>query len=269
MDAVVTADPPVAAPTVRMTVAYHGRGYHGFAPQRGVITVGGALLEALNHVLKSPVRVAVAGRTDTGVHAWGQVVSFTPPDPDAVDPAVVRRRLNALLAPAIVVRAVEWARPGFDARRSALARSYRYTVLNRPTPDPFLADRTWHVADPLDLPALRTACDPLVGEHDFASFCRMPRGVEGASLVRRVHTAAWVDLGDDLLRFDIRASSFCQQMVRAVVGTMVPMGAGRRSPGEMAAILRARQRAVAERVAPPHGLCLWSVEYPDDDAGGG
>jgi tRNA pseudouridine38-40 synthase len=146
--------------------------------------------------------------------------------------------------------------------RSAIARRYRYTVLNRPVPDPFLAAFSWHVPDPLDLAALRLACDPLIGEHDFTSFCRLPRGVPGYSLLRRVTDARWLELGDGLLRFEIEASSFCQQMVRAVVGTMVAIGVGRRRAGEMAGILRARNRAAADRVAPPGGLCLWSVTYP-------
>jgi tRNA pseudouridine38-40 synthase len=154
------------------------------------------------------------------------------------------------------------APPDFDARRSALSRSYRYTILNRPVPDPFLAATTWHVEEPLDVAAMRLACDPLIGEHDFTSFCRPPRGAVTYSMVRRVLDARWIVLEDGLLRFDIEASSFCQQMVRAVVGTMVAMGGGRRRAGDMASILRARTRAAADRVAPPHGLCLWSVEYP-------
>ncbi|MDQ4068112.1 MAG: tRNA pseudouridine(38-40) synthase TruA, partial [Actinomycetota bacterium] len=115
----------------------------------------------------------------------------------------------------------------------------------------------------LDLSVLRLACDPLIGEHDFSSFCRVPRRIPDASMVRVVHDARWRDLGDGLLRFDIDASSFCQQMVRAIVGTMVPMGAGRHRAGEMAGILRARDRARANRVAPARGLCLWEVVYPD------
>ncbi|MDP1807158.1 MAG: hypothetical protein Q8K72_18420, partial [Acidimicrobiales bacterium] len=124
---------------------------------------------------------------------------------------------------------------------------------------------TWHVPEPLDIAALRLACDPLIGEHDFTSFCRVPRRIPDASLSRRVDDARWLDLGDGLLRFDIDASSFCQQMVRALVGTMVPMGMGKQRPGEMAGILRARDRSTANRVAPARGLCLWEVVYPDSD----
>jgi tRNA pseudouridine38-40 synthase len=192
------------------------------------------------------------------------VVSFDAVDP-AVDLVAVQRHLNSMLGPAIVVRAAEVAPEGFNARRSALARRYRYTVLNRPVPDPFLAATTWHVPEPLDLAVLRLACDPIIGEHDFSSFCRVPHRIPDASLVRLVYDARWHDIGDGILRFDIGATSFCQQMVRALVGTMVPAGLGRRRAGEMTGILRARTRAGSERLAPARGLCLWEVVYPPDD----
>ncbi len=244
-----------------MTVAYDGRRFHGFAAQSEVRTVGGTLAMAIEKALQAPVELTVAGRTDTGVHAWGQVVSFDAPE--GVDTERLQDSLNRSLAPAVVVRSVEVAPPGFDARRWARGRLYRYTVFNNRVPNPFLAATAWHVPEPLDLAAMRLACDPLIGEHDFASFCRVPRGAADYSLVRRVTEARWLDLGDGLLRFEIEASSFCQQMVRAIVGTMVAMGVGRRKAGEMAGILRARRRAAADRVAPPGGLCLWSVTYPE------
>ena len=247
---------------VRMTIAYDGTNFHGYAENRGVRTVAGDLGDALATVLRHPVLMHVAGRTDAGVHAWGQVVSFDAEDGD-VDLPGLQRHLNSMLGPAIVVREASTTWPGFDARRWALARRYRYTVLNRPVPDPFLARTTWHVPEPLDIAALRLACDPLIGEHDFTSFCRVPRRIPDASLCRRVDDARWLDLGDGLLRFDIDASSFCQQMVRALVGTMVPMGAGRQKAGEMASILRGRDRGLANRVAPARGLCLWEVVYPE------
>ncbi len=245
-----------------MTVAYDGSAFHGFAENLNVRTVGGDLAGALRTVLRHPVNLIVAGRTDRGVHAWGQVVTFDAEDP-AVDLVSLQRHLNSMLGPAIVIRDAQVAPDWFNARRSALARRYRYTVLNRPVPDPFLAATTWHVPEPLDIGALRLACDPLIGEHDFSSFCRVPKRIPDASLRRRVDDARWLELGDGLLRFDIGASSFCQQMVRALVGTMVPMGAGRQRAGEMSSILRARDRGMADRVAPARGLCLWEVVYPD------
>jgi tRNA pseudouridine38-40 synthase len=248
---------------VRMTVAYDGRSFAGFAPQPNAVTVGGALVAALQRALRleEPPELGMAGRTDAGVHGWGQVVSFDAPA-DGLDLERLQRSVNSQLAPRVVAREVGSAPPDFHARHSALSRRYRYTVLNRPVPDPFLAATSWHVADPVDLAALRLACDPLLGEHDFTSFCRAPRGVERYSLVRRVSDARWIDVGEGVLRFEIEASSFCQQMVRAVVGTMILMGTGRRRAGEMRTILLRKERAAAGRVAPAHGLCLWSVTYP-------
>jgi tRNA pseudouridine38-40 synthase len=164
------------------------------------------------------------------------------------------------LAPAIVVRRAGVVPAGFDARRSATGRRYRYTVLNRPVPDPFLAATSWHVARPLDRRAMQLACDPLYGEHDFSSFCRRPPN-PGGSLVRRVRDADWIDGDDGIVCFEIEASSFCQQMVRALVGTMVDIGLGKRRAGEMSGILRAGNRAAAGQLAPPHGLCLREVTY--------
>lgn len=253
---------PEPAVRLRLTVAYDGRGFRGFAAQPGVKTVGGALIDALQKVLGHPVQLTCAGRTDAGVHGWGQVVSFDAAA-DGLDLEKLRRSVTKLCAPAIVVREAAIAPAGFDARRWATARAYRYTVLNRVVPDPFLAATSWHVEEPLELSAMRLACDPIIGEHDFGSFCRVPRGVDSFSMVRRVHEARWLDLGDDVLRFEIEASSFCQQMVRALVGFMVEVGRGNRRAGEMAGVLRARDRSMAAHLAPPHGLCLWSVTYGD------
>jgi len=156
------------------------------------------------------------------------------------------------------VRSASVAPAGFDPRRAATGRGYRYTVLNRPVPDPWLADTAWWVPAPLDLRTMRAGSDPLLGEHDFSSFCRKQGD---ASLVRRVREAEWLDLGDGLLRFDVEASSFCQQMVRALVGTLVDTGLGKRTAADVARALRARNRSAAGQVAPPHGLCLWEVSY--------
>jgi len=247
---------------VRLLIAYDGRGFHGFALQRGVDTVAGAVAGALERALGHPVEITCAGRTDTGVHAWGQVIHFDTTTPAAdLDLEKLQRAVSSICGPAIVVRAAEIAAEGFDARRSARARRYRYTVLIRPVADPFLAATSWHVPDPLDRRVLDLTCDPIIGEHDFTSFCRAPKGVKDYSMVRRVVDARWTDIGDGLVRFDIEANSFCHQMVRSLVGTMVEMGRGHKTAGQMAAILRARSRAAAGDLAPPHGLCLWDVVY--------
>ncbi|CAN5547254.1 tRNA pseudouridine(38-40) synthase TruA [soil metagenome] len=264
-------EPPEAPPAppagpvvrVRLAVAYDGSGFRGFAENRGLRTVGLVLREAIERMLGHAVALTCAGRTDAGVHAWGQVVTFDA-RPDGLDPGELARSLNRMLAPAVAVREAAVAPDGFDARHSATARCYRYTIVNRDVPDPFQAATAWLVAEPLDLAALRLACDPLIGLHDFAAFCRRPKGgASGAepTLERRVLDARWLDLGDGVLRFEISASSFCHQMVRSVVGTLVDAGRGHRRPGDVAAILRSRDRRYASDLAPAHGLCLWSVHY--------
>ena len=246
---------------VRATVAYDGGLFHGFAINEGVRTVGGDLTEALTKSLRQPVDLTCAGRTDTGVHAWGQVVSFDAPD-DA-DLLRVRTAVNRMLAPAIVVRALEAAPDGFDARFDATGRTYRYTILNREVPDPFLAATAWHCPRPLAVDQMNAAAAAVVGEHDFSSFCRRQHSADGTekSRTRLVHRAGWQTTDHDLLRFEIEASSFCHQMVRSITGALVEIGTGRRPPEAMAAILAARDRSGVGNLAPPHGLCLWSVSY--------
>jgi tRNA pseudouridine38-40 synthase len=256
---------PDLGPTtrVRMLVAYHGAPFHGFAINAGVRTVGGALTEAISRVLGHPVELTVAGRTDKGVHAWGNVVSFDARS-EGLDLHALQHALNRMLQPHIAVRDIETAPADFDARFSATARVYRYTVVNREAPDPFLADRAWFVDQPLDLAVLRLACDPFLGTHDFSAFCRRPKRTDGsdADLRRRVSRAGWDDLGDGVLRFEIEASAFCHQMVRSIVGLIVEVGLGRRSVGEISAVLRSRDRhAAASKLAPPQGLVLWQVRY--------
>ena len=248
---------------VRLTVAYDGSGFHGFAANDGVRTVGGTLAEALGRVLRlgGPIELACAGRTDRGVHAHGQVVSFDAPAGTDLD--ALARSINHLCGPAIAVREPQVVPSDFDARHSALARRYRYLVLNRPDPDPFLARSAWHIEPPLDVAAMTLACDPFIGEHDFSAFCRRPKRSDGVevSLQRRVVEAAWHVEPDGLLRFEIEASAFCHQMVRSVVGTMVDVGRGRRRAGDVRGVLASRDRGKAGDLAPPHGLSLWLVRY--------
>lgn len=242
---------------LHLVVAYDGTEFRGFATQPDVRTVEGVLAKTLEKVLRHDVDLACAGRTDAGVHAWGQVVSLEA-DP-GVDPWHLKGALNRMLAPEVVVRSCELAAPDFDARHSARARSYRYTIVNRPEPDPFLARYAWWVAQPLDLNALRLGADPFIGEHDFASFCR--RGPEGSTTTRNVLESRWVDLGDGVHRYEVRATAFCWQMVRSIVGTLVDVGLGKIRPGDLRGIIGSRDRESAGQVAPPHGLCLWEVEY--------
>ena len=250
---------------VRATVAYDGGPFHGFAANEGVRTIAGELDDALARVVGTTISVTCAGRTDRGVHAFGQVVSFDAPDDTDLDR--VRRSVNRQCGPSVVLRSLERAGDDFDARFTATGRSYRYRVLNRRDPDPFLAATAWHVTDPLDVPAMQSAADHLVGEHDFSSFCRRPKVATDAaapSLVRRIETVGWQGPDDDgLLEFSITASAFCHQMVRSIVGTLVDVGRGRHSVDDVPGMLEARDRQAAGSPAPPHGLVLWSVRYPD------
>lgn len=240
--------------TLKLVLAYDGTGFRGWARQPGQRTVQGVLEEALARMLGSAPRLSVAGRTDAGVHAAGQVVSFEA----EVDPDRLLRGLNGMLAPEIVVRSARRARDGFDARRSAVAREYRYRISTAPVPDPFTARYVWHRPGPLSVGRMRRAARLLEGEHDFASFCR-PAG-RGASTVRRLERLA-VRRSGDLVEVRARAGAFLHQMVRSLVGTLVDVGEGRMEPEAMPEVLAARSRAAAGRVAPPHGLTLERVLY--------
>jgi len=267
----------------RFLLAYDGASFRGFAFQPEVPTVAGALRQALERTarLPAPPPVTCAGRTDAGVHARGQVVHVDLP-PINFDGPALARALNRQLAPAVVVRRAEVVGPEFDARRSARARSYRYLVWNASEPDPLLAGIAWHVRDELDLGSMRTASDVLLGRHDFRSFCRRPPGTDAHEpMVRRVTAVRWlVDAGpeaadaggaDDgarLLRFEISASSFCHQMVRSLVASLVDVGRGRQSAAGLLERLRAATRQSLPEPAPAEGLCLVSVDYGDEAAGG-
>jgi tRNA pseudouridine38-40 synthase len=257
-DAGASEHPEPGAPArCKLVVGYDGTEFRGFAAQPDVRTVEGVLCEALAKALRQEtVNLTCAGRTDAGVHAWGQVVSF---DTGAVEPDRLRTALNRMLAPEVVVRSVEIVGPAFDARRSARWRTYTYGVVNRPVPDPFLARYAWWVPDPIDVSALRLGADPFVGEHDFAAFCR--KGPEGSTTTRRVLASRWVAAEDGVLRYEVTATAFCWQMVRSIVGTLIDVGTGRIRPGDLMGIIRSRDRSAAGRLAPPQGLCLWEVGY--------
>jgi tRNA pseudouridine38-40 synthase len=278
----------------RLRIAYDGSGFHGFAAQNGQATVAGSLCDALNRFTQLSLTLTCAGRTDTGVHAQDQVVHVDLPPAVAagLDPQVLMRSCNRQLGPAIVVREAGPAPAGFDARRSATGRRYRYLVVNAPVPDPLLAGVAWHVSEGLDLRAMAAASDALLGEHDFRAFCRRVPGTSaGDPIMRRVVEARWsvvdgsgarggsggrgarippgpadghaalLPADGDLLAFEIEANAFCHQMVRSLVGTLVDVGRGRKRASDMLWILRAADRQQASQPAPPHGLCLVAVRY--------
>ncbi|CAN5766573.1 tRNA pseudouridine(38-40) synthase TruA [soil metagenome] len=255
---------------VRLVVAYDGSPFHGFAVNAGVRTVAGVLTDSVSTVLGHAVELTCAGRTDKGVHARAQVVTFdaSPGRVDQAGLAGLVKSVNKMCGPAIAVTDAALVDDDFDARFSARARRYRYRILNRPAPDPFQAHFAWHVAEPLSLPSMVLACDPLIGSHDFAAFCRRPKRRDGeqASLVRDVTEAVWHDDGGGDLRFEIEASSFCHQMVRSVVGTLVDVGRGKKHAGDVLSIIRSKDRNRAGDLAPPQGLTLWTVRYDGWDS---
>jgi tRNA pseudouridine38-40 synthase len=239
---------------LKLVLAYDGSGFRGFARQPGQRTVEGALMEALEGVLGTRPRLSVAGRTDAGVHAEGQVVSFV----SDADPGRIRRALNGILAPEVVVRGAARVPEGFDARRSATAREYRYRVRTAQDPDPFTARFEWHRPGQFRLGPMRVGARLLLGRHDFASFCRPPK--DGSPTVRTLQRLS-IRRVEETLELRARADGFLHQMVRSLVGTLLAVGEGRIEPEAMPGILAARDRSAAGPVAPPDGLTLVSVTY--------
>jgi tRNA pseudouridine38-40 synthase len=240
-------------PVLKLVLAYDGTDFRGFARQPGARTIQGVLEDSLGRVLGSVPRISVAGRTDAGVHAEAQVVSFTA----KADPQRVERALNGMLGPEVVVQA-SLAPAGFDARRSARAREYRYRLRTTALPDPFTARYEWHRPGTYAVARMRRAARDLEGEHDFTSFCKSPK--VPASPVRRLDRLGVRRVGA-LLEFRARASGFLHQMVRSLVGTLVAVGEGKMEPEAMSQVLEARSRAAAGPMAPPHGLTLVRVIY--------
>lgn len=268
---------------VKIEVSYDGGDFSGWAPQEGRRTVAGVLAETLGRVLRlpEPPRLTVAGRTDAGVHARGQVAHAdvpagawadagrqrgrTRPEPADVSAAASQRllrRLSSALPPDIRVRAIAPAPPGFDARFSALWRRYSYRVCDdAAAADPLRRkDTLWHLR-PLDLEAMNAAAAPLTGEHDFAAFCRKR---EGATTVRALRRLDWRRDDEGTAVACVVADAFCHNMVRSLVGVLLPVGEGARPASWPAAVLAAGVRDPGVRVAPPHPLCLEEVRYPGD-----
>ena len=240
---------------VRLGLAYDGSGFRGWAKNSGQRTVEGVLSDALAQVLGDMPKLAVAGRTDAGVHARGQVASF--PAADDVDLERLQISINRLLAPEIVAEDVRRAPEGFNARFSATAREYRYRIDIGPWPDPFEARFVWHRRGELALSPIREAARALLGEHDFASFCRRP---QSGGTVRRLERLSIARVGERV-EISARANAFLHQMVRTLVGTLVAVGDGRLNAGAVHEILVARDRGRTPPMAPPHGLTLARVAY--------
>jgi len=254
---------PAATVRIRIDLSYDGTGFSGWAAQPGRRTVEGVLAETLGHVLRLPVapRLTVAGRTDTGVHARGQVAHADLPDAIwAAHADAALRRLARALPPDIRARAIGPAPDGFDARFSALWRRYSYRVCDDPaTADPLRRHETLWYPRGLDLAAMNAAAGMLTGEHDFAAFCRRR---EGATTVRSLRRLDWRRDEDGVAVACVVADAFCHNMVRALVGALLAVGEGSRPPSWPCAVLASAVRDPAVQVVPSRGLCLEEVRYP-------
>ena len=251
---------PAAVRRFRLDLSYDGTDFSGWAIQPGRRTVGGVVTDALARVLRPPVTLTVAGRTDAGVHATGQVASADLPAD--LDPAWALRRLARLLPVDVRVRALTAVPEAFDARFSALRRHYRYRVATAPWgAEPLRARDTLAWPYPLDLDAVAAASAALLGEHDFAAFCRRR---EGATSVRALQRLDWVRGPEGVVEAAVAADAFCHSLVRSLVGALLDVGRGRRAADWPAGLLVRAVRASEVAVAPAHGLTLVGVDYPPD-----
>lgn len=248
---------------VRLTLEYDGTAYHGFQRQKGQITVQEVLETALQRVTQEEIKVVAAGRTDTGVHALGQVVHFY--TQTRLDLSTLQRALNAVLPEDIAVREIALADDDFHARYSACGREYHYTILNTPVRSPLARRTTAHVAQPLDVAAMQAAARLLVGEHDFASFGG--KMWEGGTTRRTIYRLE-VKREGDLVKIEIVANAYLSRMVRAIVGCLLAVGLGELTPADVERILVARDRRLVKRLAPPQGLCLARVYYNKQEKSG-
>ncbi|MDG3008994.1 tRNA pseudouridine(38-40) synthase TruA [Rhodococcus sp. D2-41] len=249
---------------MRLDIAYDGTDFSGWAKQPGRRTVCGVLEEALSTILRVPAHLTVAGRTDAGVHASGQVAHLDlPVEAVPTEPGRLVRRLSRFLPTDVRIKHVTTAHPDFDARFSAIRRHYAYRIATAPYgADPVRARDTVAWPQRLDVDAMRAASASLLGLHDFAAFCRRR---DGATTVRELQRFDWERTETDTLTAHVSADAFCWSMVRSLVGAMLAVGEGRRTPEWASRLLDERVRSSAVTVAPAHGLSLAGVDYPADE----
>lgn len=256
---------------IRAVLEYDGTAYRGWQRQPDAVTVQGACERALAEILGEPVDVVASGRTDTGVHARGQVVHFD--HPGRIGPAELRRAWNARLPNDVWIRRLEPTAPGFHARYDAVARTYRYHVGTGPrSRSPFVRRYAWPIRGPIDWDAVESATTRVVGEHDFRSFAKggpgtkvRPGRLPGRCVVR---SARWSS-SEHGRTLTITADRYLRHMVRALVGALVAVGRGRVSEGDVSAALEPGGPRTKSAYAPPVGLFLWRVEYPGEPGAAG
>ncbi len=244
--------------TVGMILEYDGTDFVGWQRQPNGLSVQGVVEEALARVLGQPVSLVASGRTDAGVHARGLVVQFTI-DLD-LPLAAYREGVNRYLPPTIVVREAWQAPPGFHARFDATGKWYRYSLYRHPVRSPLHHRTAWHLRGDLDLAAMTEAARYFIGRHDFAAF--RASGCDAATTEREIFLAKWTEQGESLC-FDVAGGGFLRNMVRVMVGTLVEIGQGRHPASAIADLLAGGCRSRAGRTAPPQGLCLMAVWYPE------
>lgn len=247
--------------TLRAVVEYDGTDFCGLQYQPQLRSVAGELERALRQILGEPAKIAAAGRTDAGVHATGQVISFSTEREFPFER--LRPALNSHLPRDISVREASVVEDAFSARFSARERTYCYLILNRPAPCALLRRYAYHVYRPLDLSRLEQAAEALIGEHDFRSFCGvLPQSGTTVRIVRSLYARR----SEDLVSIEIKADGFLHRMVRVIVGTLIEVASGQRPARDISAILCARDRRASGHTAPPQGLYLAGVRYSDFDS---
>lgn len=248
---------------IALLVSYDGSRFHGFARQPGRPTIQGSIESALQTVFGNAVWTVGAGRTDAGVHALGQVVSFESPASRAPDLTRMISSLNALCGPRIVVRRASRCIEGFSARFDAHTREYRYTLAAGPVPPLFTSGYAWWVKRELDLEKMQEAALTLIGEHDFSAFCvgdsAIGRNTYRALEIVEIATGSF--RGERCVTIRVVGDAFLHSMVRILVGSLIEVGAGRRDSDWLRDALASRDRALAGPTAPAHGLTLWRVNY--------
>jgi tRNA pseudouridine38-40 synthase len=250
---------PLKERNLKLVLEYDGTRYSGWQLQKNAPTVQGVVEESLRRLLDHPVRVTGGSRTDSGVHALGQVANFR--TTTRLSPDQIRRGLNALLPADVAAREAAEAPAEFNARRAAMGKLYAYRILNREERSAFERGYAWHLREPLDLEAMRRAGGDFLGRHDFSAFrASSCQAQDPVRVVRRLEVKA---PGDDRITIEIEGTAFLQHMARTMVGTLVEIGQGKRPPEGVAGLLESGERTLAGPTAPAQGLYLVRIFYEE------